>query len=58
MTVTMKGAVFGAVTPRSSERARRFGAKYRLHLQDRRVNQSRNKSRLKLLFLAWLTFRP
>jgi hypothetical protein len=50
MAVTIKSAVFCVVTPRISERTRRFGATYRLHLQGRRVNQARNKSRLNLLF--------
>jgi hypothetical protein len=44
MTVTIKGAVFSVVTPRSSETGRSFGPKYRLRLQGRRVTQSKNRS--------------
>jgi hypothetical protein len=42
--VTVKSSVFYDITPFSPvEVHRRFGGKYRKHLQGRKVNQSRNQ---------------
>jgi hypothetical protein len=42
-TVAMKSSIFWDTTPCSLVKVNRlFGRKYRLHLQDRRVNQTRN----------------
>jgi hypothetical protein len=41
MEVAMHSVAFFVATPCSSERARRFGGIYRLHLQGRRVSQTR-----------------
>jgi hypothetical protein len=43
--VAMKSTAFWDVTPCSSESAWRFGGTYRLHLQDRRVNQGGNQEK-------------
>jgi hypothetical protein len=44
--VTMKDGVFWIATPCSSERARRFGGTWRLHLQGWKVSQARNQQKL------------
>jgi hypothetical protein len=44
----LKSTVFWFVTPYSSERARRFGGKYRLHLHCQSVSKARNQRMLYL----------
>jgi hypothetical protein len=59
--VAMNSAVVYVITSCSSERSRRFGGTYRLHLQGSRIREVRNKLRFSAAsadFLLSLFFDP